>query len=423
MRRPLERIHSHPRCWRTNRSLGWLAACGCLLGLLPHLSATGQTRDSFELARKQLVQEVIIRSGITSQPVVEAMMSTPRHEFVARQYRNQAYFDMSLPIGDSQTISSPYIVAFMTQALDPQPTDRVLEIGTGSGYQAAVLSPIVKDVYTIEIVEPLGERADRTLKRLRYANVHTKIGDGYLGWPEHAPFDKIIVTCSPERVPVPLQEQLREGGLMVIPVGERYQQTLYLMRKKEGKLISEALQPTLFVPMTGKAEQGREVKPDPANPRLINGDFEEKPQSADFVPGWYYQRLATLGTEQPPQGQQFAAFSNQDPGRPSHLLQGLAVDGREVRGLKMSAMLKLINVRNVENSADFATIAMTFYDENRRDLGFQHIGPLQGSQDWKRVEYTFRVPPQAREALFRIGLFGATGYAALDDIQWEVVRE
>ena len=161
---------------------------------------------------------------------------------------------MSLPIGESQTISAPFVVAYMTEQLDPQPTDKVLEIGTGSGYQAAILSPLVKEVYSIEIVESLGQKAARTLKRLKYTNVKTKIGDGYQGWPEHAPFDKIIVTCSPEKVPQPLVDQLKEGGRMVVPVGERYTQELYLLRKKDGKLEQEVLVPTMFVPMTGKAE-------------------------------------------------------------------------------------------------------------------------------------------------------------------------
>ena len=152
----------------------------------------------------------------------------------------------------------------------------MLEIGTGSGYQAAVLSPLVKDVYSIEIVESLGKHAAQTLKRLKYTNVHTKIGDGYLGWPEHAPFDKIIVTCSPEKVPQALVDQLKEGGRMIVPVGERYQQVLYLFKKKDGKLINEALRPTLFVPMTGTAEDEREIKPDPLHPKLVNGGFEEQ---------------------------------------------------------------------------------------------------------------------------------------------------
>ena len=200
---------------------------------------------------------------------------------------------MALPIGNGQTISPPFVVASMTEAIDPQPNDRVLEIGTGSGYQAAVLSPLVKDVYTIEIVDDLSKRATRVLKRLHYDNVHTRSGDGYKGWPEAAPFDKIIVTCSPEKVPQPLVDQLREGGLMVVPVGERYQQTLYLMRKTKGELKSEALRATLFVPMTGTAEEQRKVKPDPAKPQIINGSFEETTKTADGddeATGWHYQR-------------------------------------------------------------------------------------------------------------------------------------
>src|SRR3990172_8484116 len=164
---------------------------------------------------------------------------------------------MALPIGDEQTISPPFVVAYMTQEIAPHPTDRVLEIGTGSGYQAAVLSPLVRNVYTIEIVEPLGRRAARTLKKLGYKNVFVKVGDGYLGWPDAAPFDKIIVTCSPEKVPQPLVDPLRDGGLMIIPVGERYQQNLYLMRKMGDRLESESLKATLFVPMTGEAELQR----------------------------------------------------------------------------------------------------------------------------------------------------------------------
>ena len=198
-------------------------------------------RDWKQLANK-MVDSEIVAAGVTNERVIKAMRETPRHEFVPLNERENAYFDMALPIGEQQTISPPFIVAYMTQAIDPQPTDRVLEIGTGSGYQAAVLSPLVKDVYTIEIVEPLGKRAARTLKQLGYKNVHAKVGDGYQGWPDAAPFDKIIVTCSPEKVPQPLIDQLRDGGRMIIPVGERYQQNLYLYRKTGGELKSEALQ-------------------------------------------------------------------------------------------------------------------------------------------------------------------------------------
>ena len=231
-------------------------------------------RDWRSLAAK-MVDDEIASEGVTNERVLRAMRETPRHEFMPVNRRRLAYYDMALPIGNEQTISPPFVVAYMTQEIDPQPTDRVLEIGTGSGYQAAVLSPLVRNVYTIEIVEPLGKRAARTLKKLGYKNVSVRVGDGYLGWPEAAPFDKIIVTCSPEKVPQPLVDQLRDGGLMIVPVGERYQQNLYLFRKHGDQLKSEALKATLFVPMTGEAESQRKVLPDPLHPKIANGGFEE----------------------------------------------------------------------------------------------------------------------------------------------------
>ena len=269
----------------------------CWLDLLAVHRNAQSLRDWRRLAG-EMVDKEIVAAGVKNERVIRAMRDTPRHEFVPANQRQFAYYDMALPIGNGQTISPPFIVASMTEAIDPQPGDRVLEIGTGSGYQAAVLSPLVSDVYTIEIVEPLSRRATRTLKRLEYKNVHTRAGDGYKGWPEAAPFDKIIVTCSPEKVPQPLVDQLREGGLMVIPVGERYQQTLYLMRKVDGKLKSEALRPTLFVPMTGEAEEKREVKPDPQQPadrqRQLRRSQRDDEDGNQEPAGWHYQRQLTL---------------------------------------------------------------------------------------------------------------------------------
>src|SRR4029079_842802 len=239
----------------------WLVAlliaigCACFGHTFGQLSP--QSLADWRRLANEMVDREIAAAGVKNDRVLRAVRETPRHEFVPQNQRQYAYYDMALPIGDAQTISPPFIVAYMTQELDPQPTDRVLEIGTGSGYQAAILSPIVKDVYTIEIVERLGKTAERTLKRLGYKNVSARVGDGYKGWSEAAPFDKIIVTCSPEKVPQPLVDQLKEGGLMIVPVGERYQQTLYLMRKKDGELKSETLRATLFVPMTGAAEDQR----------------------------------------------------------------------------------------------------------------------------------------------------------------------
>jgi protein-L-isoaspartate(D-aspartate) O-methyltransferase len=163
--------------------------------------------DDFAAARDRMVRDDIAAGGVTDLRVLESMRATPRHEFLPASQRPFAYFDMALPIGESQTISGPFVVASMTASLEPKPGDRVLEIGTGSGYQAAVLAPLVKTVYSIEIKEPLAVKAARTLKRLGYTNVITRTGDGFQGWPEHAPFDGIIVTCSPEDVPQPLLDQ------------------------------------------------------------------------------------------------------------------------------------------------------------------------------------------------------------------------
>ena len=388
---------------------------------------SAQTRPQFEQARHKLVDEILVPSGITNPRVVQAMRDTPRHEFIAdRDLKAKAYFDMSLAIGGQQTISSPLIVAQMTQALDPQASDKVLEIGTGSGYQAAVLSPLVKDVYTIEIVESLGKSAERTLKRLGhdYDNVHVNVGDGFQGWPEKAPFNKIIVTCSPEKVPQPLVDQLADGGLMVVPVGERYSQTLYLMRKKDGKVESEALIPTLFVPMTGKAEDARQVRPDPANPKVVNGSFEQPAFKDGGQPGWYYERLVEWRSDsKSPDGEHYVQFKNDEPGLDGHLLQGFAIDGRQVSQLEVSGKVKTDNVVAGPFNDQIPYIAISLYDHQRREISVLKIGPIRGTSAWHEESKTFSIPPTAREGILRIGLFGATGTAAFDNLQMKKIAK
>ena len=239
----------------------------CLGGCLEERAvavAGGDARAERQAERNAMVARQLRSRGITDERVLAAMERVPRHELVPPGVREQAYADRPLPIGHQQTISQPFIVAFMTQALRPAPTDRVLEVGTGSGYQAAVLAELVARVYTIEIVAPLGERARTDLARLGYRNVEVRIGDGYEGWAEHAPFDAIIVTCSPEHVPAPLVAQLREGGRMIIPVGETHgEQSLYLLEKQGGRVVQRSVLPVRFVPMTGRARDARtrEAKP------------------------------------------------------------------------------------------------------------------------------------------------------------------
>lgn len=210
----------------------------------------GTAEADFAVARVRMVREQIAARGITDARVLSAMTRVPRHEFVPPGLRAQAYGDGPLPIGHGQTISQPYIVAFMTAALDPRPGDRVLEIGTGSGYQAAVLAGLVAEIFSMEIVAPLAQRAEADLQRLGYGNVKVRAGDGYLGWPEAAPFDAIIVTCAPEQVPRPLVDQLKLGGRMIIPVGRSSDvQELYLLRKRPTGLETQAVMAVRFVPM------------------------------------------------------------------------------------------------------------------------------------------------------------------------------
>jgi len=207
-----------------------------------------------EAERQRMVEEQLQARDITDPEVLEAMATVPRHEFMPESQRPLAYTDQPLPIGHGQTISQPYIVALMTQSLDLQPGEKVLEIGTGSGYQAAVLAEITDRVYTIEILEPLARQARQTLGDLGYENVEVKTGDGYRGWPEHAPFDAIIVTAAPDHIPPPLKEQLAIGGRMVIPVGSYYQELMLLRKGEDGNLTREGVIPVRFVPMTGEAE-------------------------------------------------------------------------------------------------------------------------------------------------------------------------
>jgi protein-L-isoaspartate(D-aspartate) O-methyltransferase len=201
-------------------------------------------------ARRAMVGQQLRARGISSQAVLAAMLKVPRHEFVPENQRPHAYEDGPLPIGYGQTISQPYIVALMTQELRLRKGEKVLEIGTGSGYQAAVLAEITANVYSIDIIPQLVESARRTLERLGYKSVKAKAGDGYLGWPEYAPFDAIIVTCAPNDVPQPLVDQLKDGGRMVIPVGEQGRvQKLYLLQKRGKSVVRTHITDVLFVPM------------------------------------------------------------------------------------------------------------------------------------------------------------------------------
>jgi protein-L-isoaspartate(D-aspartate) O-methyltransferase len=221
-----------------------------LLLFLPLLPLQRE-QDEYAELRNKMVESQIRSRGVDNTAVLNSMRVVKRHLFVPDHQKPYAYDDRPLSIGNNQTISQPYIVGFMTAAINPKKNDKVLEIGTGSGYQAAVLAEIVKEVYTIEIVPELAENARKTFEHLGYDNIHARTGDGYAGWPAEAPFDAIVVTAAPEEIPQPLIDQLREGGRMIIPVGPVYRvQSLQLLTKKNGNLKVQDLLPVRFVPFT-----------------------------------------------------------------------------------------------------------------------------------------------------------------------------
>jgi protein-L-isoaspartate(D-aspartate) O-methyltransferase len=233
---------------KTPRMIAWIP----LIVLNRMGTMAAHDRDPSETDRIRMVEQQIHRRGIRDERVLDAVRKVPRHRFVPAEVAPYAYDDEPLPIGYGQTISQPYIVAYMTEVLRLKGGEKVLEIGTGSGYQAAILAEIVKELYTIEIVKPLADRARTTLDSLGYANIHFLCGDGYSGWPSAAPFDAVIVTAAPADVPLPLFEQLKEGGRLLLPVGELWQE-LVVVTKRNGKMEKHSLIPVRFVPMTGRA--------------------------------------------------------------------------------------------------------------------------------------------------------------------------
>ncbi len=392
----------------------WSACAVCV-------RAADPSDGAYAAARERLVRDFIEAEGISDERVLGAIRRVPRHEFVPPRLRARAYHDEALAIGAGQTISPPYIVAWMTQVLDPQRGDRVLEIGTGSGYQAAVLAEIVSEVYTVEIVESLAASAERRLKRLGYDNVFVKAGDGYEGWPEHAPYDRIIVTCSPERVPEPLIAQLREGGAMIIPVGQRYQQAFYLLKKENGRLRRQRMMSTLFVPMTGRSEQQRRVQPDSVHPAIVNGGFEQDENSDGKPDGWHYVRRAVLMQDSPVEGERCLQFEADEDGQLAQALQGMALNGRLIGALEISFWMqaeKLFPGTHGER----AGMIIHFYDGRRQEIAVRPVVLRRDDISWTSWRRTVPVPRRTREIVVRIGLNGAVGQMAFDDVRLRGIR-
>lgn len=325
--------------------------------------------DFYVELRRRMVEEQIVARGIRDPRVISAMLKVPRHEFVPPEYRHMAYEDRPLPIGFGQTISQPYMVALMTEALQLRPSDKVLEVGTGSGYQAAVLAEICKEVYTIEIIPELAERAKGTLERLGYKNVHVRCGDGFLGWPEEAPFDAIIVTCAPPYVPPPLIQQLAEGGRLVIPVGAQPVQTLVRLRKVGGKILREAITECLFVPMTGENVERWRVPPEveadfrrasSALDQLIAQLRPERPEELEFwcgLPVDFPSELASLGPSLAVEALDYVkglgARAAVAPASVESLIKGEAVyralrEAARARGMRLAVLARKLTARNFD---------------------------------------------------------------------------
>ena len=421
---PAARLERSDTSRETSQLKYWLRPSGCWIGWwssghpeLARPTLAAQRPDNSREARAADGPERSRGRGIRDPRVIAAMGEVPRHLFLPPEERKSAYQDAALPIGNGQTITSPYVVAFMTEQLEPQASDKVLEIGTGSGYQASILSRLVAEVYTIEIVEPLGRRATKTIQQLGYDNVHVRIGDGFLGWPEHAPFDKIIVTCSPEKVPQPLVDQLKEGGRLVVPLGERFQQMLYLFRKTDGQLQQEKLESTFFVPMTGEAEAQREHKDDSGTPQVVNGTFEEvgrHERDARLVlrsPGSHRgRRHRTRGTT--------AHGAHEWHSRP---VRPCAAGHRRGRPHNQRAhpdrAAADARCGGTGRQVSLATSGTGLLRRNARSDSYRDVGPWDGDHPWGEERLVAPVPGRARFAMLAVAMFGGTGELAVDDLQ------
>lgn len=402
-------IAQYGRWWITG--VGWLAIAFAL---------EGSGIDDSTRARQLMVDQIREDEGIEGENVLEAMREVPREWFVPKRLRSMAYYDLALPIGHGQTISPPSMVARMIDQLRPQPTDRVLEVGTGTGYQAAVLSRLVSEVCTVEIKPRLARQARANMDRLGRTNVWVKTGDGYLGWPERAPFDCIVVACSPEKVPLPLTEQLREGGRMVIPLGQGYDQMLYLLTKTGGVLSREAVIPTVFVPMTGRAELQRT---EAIGAGMVNTSFEEVIPGTMRPRGWYHQRQLISVEGSAPHLRRYVRFDNVTPGRTAEASQAFSLDGRQVRSLVCSGWVKGYCIEPGSGARERASIVIAFYDAKRVQIGAAVVGEWLGTFEWEHSSAGVSVPSATREAIMRVGLCGATGSLSVDALEVREERE
>ncbi|MCE9528021.1 MAG: protein-L-isoaspartate O-methyltransferase [Planctomycetales bacterium] len=372
-------------------------------------------------ARRLMVQEEIANQGIENERLLEAMRDVPREQFVPLSRRNLAYLNVAIAYDDGQVILPPLVTAHLIEQLNPHKNDKVLVIGPGSGYSTALLSRMVREVFAVEIDPVIAKTAEETLARLKYTNVKVRVGDGFEGWKEHAPYQRIIVECSPDSVPKALVEQLAEGGILLVPIGDEFDQTMHLCKKENGKLTTLSLWPTLLLPMKGKAEELRSQSEMPRDPSILNGGFEELvPKTKDVPAHWAYVRQGrAIAGEFCPEGKNSLAFVNLTPGAAAMALQAFPVDGKKVSELSFACNVWGKDIRPGQNRQQLPRVEVRFFDEKRRLVGGDWMGGWNLTFDWLGKEHVFSVPRTAKFAVLRIGLCGATGEIRFDDLKLE----
>ena len=372
-------------------------------------------------ARRLMVQEEIAAQGIENERLLEAMREVPREQFIPLYKRNLAYLNLAVTYGDGQVILPPLVTAHLIEQLDPQKNDKVLVIGAGSGYSSALLSRMCREVYAVEIDRNVAATAEETLNRLKYTNVKLRVGDGFEGWQEHAPYQRIIVECSPDSVPKPLVEQLAEGGVLLVPVGTEFDQTMHLCKKVNGELTTVSLWPTLLLPMKGKAEEFRSQSEKLRTPSILNGGFEEiVPKTTDVPASWAYVRQGRVITDSTcPEGKYSLSFINVTPVVAATALQAFPVDGKSISELTLACKIWGKEIRPGQNRQELPRVEVRFFDEKRRFVGGEWMGGWNMTFNWLPKEHVFSVPRTAKFALLRIGLGGATGEIRFDDFRLE----
>lgn len=402
-------------------AIGLFLATAALCFVAPQPAAAQSGMRELLEARRIMVNEEIAAQGIENQKLLEAMREVPRELFIPLHKRDLAYLNVAITYGDGNVILPPLVTAHLIEKLDPQKNDKVLVIGAGSGYSTALISRMSREVYAVEIDRAVATTAEETLRSLKYTNVKLRVGDGFEGWKEHAPYQRIIVECSPDSVPRPLVDQLAEEGTLLVPTGSEFDQTMYLCKKVNGELTTLSLWPTLLVPMKGKAEELRSHSGLLRTPSILNGGFEEiVPSTKDVPTNWAYVRQGNVVEDSScPEGSHALSFVNVTRGVAATAIQAFPVDGKNVSELTLACKIWGKDIRPGQNRQQLPRMEVRFYDEKLRYVGGDWMGGWNMTFSWVKKDHVFNVPRPAKFAVLRIGLGGATGEIRFDDIRLE----